>query len=139
MTSDSVANGFANVGAAKMQGLNWPQVRTIIISQAIRNAMEALHGTFSDTKEGFLTDSEMMRLNILIRKTTHEVVKRIVHMERDYKAMRKGKEPFYTEDVNWCLFQCATYHPEYMEAPGSAALAKAFKKYVTDYKGEDKK
>jgi hypothetical protein len=98
---------------------------TIQISEHIRNNMEAFHGGFSDTECGFLTDENMMRINICIRKAVYEALNQI-----------KGADSGNKKDeisVGWNIRQFDTSY----EWPGTLRLEEAYKKYVEDYKGVD--
>jgi hypothetical protein len=109
------------------RALRSPEVQTIVIAQAIRDALEAFHGGGmgeDGTRHGFLSDEHMKRLNICIRQTVHET---LVELE----AARAGDDKALAV-VN---FQCMTF-PDYAEPPGSDALAAAFQEFVAGYQGE---
>jgi hypothetical protein len=119
------------------KGMNYKDVEAVALSQAIRNELENFHGNFGDGYHGFITDDQMKRLNICIRKTVAEGLLKLDLVDSFLKRTKKGKEVNEEEKKawDWFTFQCATFDPDYMEKPNTPELEKAFKKYVTGYKG----
>ncbi len=62
---------------------SWEQFQSWVISLSIRNALEMFHGGGAmdpenpDSEEGFITDRQMKALNIVIRHTVSEMVKKL--------------------------------------------------------------
>jgi hypothetical protein len=99
--------------------MTFNQFSTWVISQAVRNNLEAFHGGGAvdpenpDSEEGFITDKQMRALNIVIRHTIHEALCKI------------GSDP--DEFVPYVSFQINTSAMgSYMEWPGSPELERAF-------------
>lgn len=94
----------------------WEQFQSWTISLSIRNALEMFHGGGAmdpenpDSDEGFITDRQMKALNIVIRRTVGEVVKKL------------GNPAENGEELYWKL----VYINNYMESPGSDELEKAY-------------
>ena len=94
----------------------WEQFQSWVISLSIRNALEMFHGGGAmdpenpDSEEGFITDRQMKALNIVIRHTVSEMVKKL-------SSPRENGEELY-----WTL----TYVNDYMEPPGSDELERAY-------------
>jgi hypothetical protein len=110
--------------------MTFNQFSTWVISQAVRNNLEAFHGGGAvdpedpDSEEGFITDKQMRALNIVIRHTIHEALCKI------------DSDP--DEFVPYVSFQINTSHmaPDgYMEAPGSPELESAFSPSSTSTSG----
>src|SRR6266700_1691374 len=93
--------------------ISWDQFETWVVSQAIRNELEAFHGggaldpSNPGSESGFITDEQMRALNIAIRRIVHEALR----------------------DMRYCSFQLATVN-EYMEPPGTPELDQAYERYV---------
>jgi hypothetical protein len=96
----------------------WEQVQSWVISLSIRNALEMFHGGGAmdpdnpDSDEGFITDRQMKALNIVIRQTVSEEVKRLEYPSQN------------VEHILWTL----AYINNYMEAPGSDELRVAYER-----------
>ena len=96
---------------------------SLAISESIRNAMEAFHGNFGGEKNGFITDEQMFRINICIRKATYEALQLMEKVE--------AKDPKAETDFAWTIGGFS------YEMPGTDELEKLHKKYVEDYEGID--
>jgi hypothetical protein len=54
--------------------VSYEQLRTMIVAQAVRNALQTFHGCWAfdpdnpDSGEGFISDGQMRALNITIRR-----------------------------------------------------------------------
>jgi predicted Rossmann-fold nucleotide-binding protein len=111
-----------------------PDVKAVIISQAIRNALEPFHTDWrheDGIHHSFLTDEHMKRLNICIRHTVYDALCNLT-------AIFEGGPGTEVEDpMFWAWFQFETYNPETMEWPGSEALEAAFEEFVDGYEGEE--
>jgi len=96
---------------------SWAEVQSWVISLNVRNALELFHGGGAhdpenpDSDEGFITDRQMKAMNIVIRRTVTEAVKRL----EDPKDS--------AEYIYWSLM----YINDYMEPPGSPELERAYK------------
>jgi hypothetical protein len=94
----------------------WEQFQSWLISLSIRNALEMFHGGGAmdpenpDSEEGFITDRQMKALNIVIRHTVSEMVKKLRNPHKN------------GEELYWTL----TYVHDYMESPGSDELERAY-------------
>jgi hypothetical protein len=94
----------------------WEQFQSWLISLSIRNALEMFHGGGAmdpenlASKEGFITDRQMKALNIVVRHTVSEMVKKL------------GDPRENGQDLYWTL---AFIH-DYMESPGSGELERAY-------------
>jgi hypothetical protein len=94
----------------------WEQFQSWLISLSTRNALEMFHGGGAmdpenpDSEEGFITDRQMKALNIVIRRTVSEMVRKLGNLREN------------GEELYWTL----TYVNDYMEPPGSDELEKAY-------------
>jgi hypothetical protein len=94
----------------------WEQFQSWVSSLSIRNALEMFHGGGAmdpenpDSEEGFITDRQMKALNIIIRHTVSEMVKKLSNPREN------------GEELYWTL----TYVHDYMEPPGSDELERAY-------------
>lgn len=94
----------------------WEQFQSWLISLSVRNALEMFHGGGAmdpenpASKEGFITDRQMKALNIVIRHTVTEMVKKLGDPRDNAQVLR------------WTL----TYIHDYMEPPGSRELERAY-------------
>lgn len=100
-------------------------ILSLAVSESIRNGMESFHGGFGDGKTGFITDEQMFRMNICIRKATYEA---LLLMERV-----NNKDPEAERDLAWTIGGFS------YEMPGTNELEELYKKYVEDYGGIDEK
>jgi hypothetical protein len=109
-------------------------VEAVVISQAIRNALETFHGGGlgpGGDRHGFLTDDSMRRLSICIRRTVYDALCNLA-------AIIEGKPGTETWDpLMWAGFQLGTCNPGTMEWPGTRELEAAFKEFVIGYEGEE--
>lgn len=94
----------------------WEQFQSWLISLSIRNALEMFHGGGAmdpenpGSEEGFITDRQMKALNIVVRYTVSEMVKKL-------SDPRENGQYLY-----WTL----NYINDYMESPGSDELERAY-------------
>lgn len=137
--SDISIDPFTAVGWQKMQDLKLDghQRDTMIISQFVRNTLEAFHGGMGNGKEGFLHDEQMKRLNIAIRYAVYKALENIEGLPKtDKQLMKQADDHKFESPFTWCGFQLGTIS-DYMELPGTPELEKAYKEFVNDYEGED--
>lgn len=98
----------------------WEQIQSWVISLSVRNALEMFHGGGAmdpenpGSEEGFITDRQMKALNIVIRKTVHDMITRL----DDPKSGDNGQV------LSWTL----NYINSYMEPPGSDELKLAYER-----------
>jgi hypothetical protein len=94
----------------------WEQFQSWLISLSIRNSLEMFHGGGAmdpenpDSDEGFITDRQMKALNVVIRHTVSEMLRKL-------RNPRENEQELY-----WTL----AYVNDYMEAPGSDELERAY-------------
>jgi hypothetical protein len=118
--------------------ISYEQLRTWIVAQAIRNALQTFHGcpAFDPddpaSGEGFISDGQMRALNITIRRTVHEALAH-VDTARNVATGPRGHKLHarHQEALDFCEFQLGTVH-HYMEPPGSPELEEAYKRYVSE-------
>jgi len=116
----------------------YEQVRTWVVAQAVRNALQTFHGRWAfdpdnpGSGEGFLSDGQMRALNITIRRAVHEALYQ-VDKARNVAAQppRRDLYPAEQEALDFCEFQLGTIG-DYMEPPGSPELEEAYKLYVSE-------
>ena len=116
----------------------YEQFRTWVVTQSVRNALQAFHGRWAfdpenpGSGEGFLSDKQMRALNITIRRAVHEALRQ-VDKARNVTAQpdRHQLYPAEQEALDFCEFQLGTIRC-YMEPPGSPELEQAYKTYVSD-------
>ena len=114
----------------------YERCRTWIVTQAIRNALQAFHGSWAFDPDdpgsgaGFISDEQMRALNITIRRAVHEALDQV---EIARHAMRRpGSRPSCPDEIaalDFCAFQLGTVRDS-MEPPGSAELEEAYQRYV---------
>jgi hypothetical protein len=117
---------------------SYEQLRTWIVAQAVRNALQAFHGCWAfdpdnpGSGEGFISDGQMRALNITIRRAVHEALGH-ADVARNVAAQpRHGNlAPREQEALDFCEFQLETVH-DYMEPPGSPELEDAYVRYVSE-------
>ncbi len=101
------------------RGLTWEQFRAWVVSQTVRNELEAFHGGGGidpdnpNNGDGFISDRQMRALNIVIRHAVYEALTRLGAAMGDQDAWR------------FIEFQLATVN-DYMEPPGSPELKQAY-------------
>ena len=118
--------------------ISYEQLRTWVVSQAIRNALQTFHGDCAfdpdhpESGEGFISDAQMRVLNITIRRAVHEALAQ-VDIARNVATQPVGHalHARQTEALDFCEFQLGTVH-DYMEPPGSPELEEAYRRYVGD-------
>src|SRR5579859_3814618 len=116
--------------------ISYEQLRTWIVAQAVRNALQRFHGRRAldpdnpDAAEGFISDGQMRALNITIRRTVHEALSH-ADMARNVAVQPRHRELPATEReaLDFCAFQLGTVH-QYMEPPGSPELEEAYQRYA---------
>ena len=117
---------------------DYEQFRTWVVTQAVRNALEAFHGGRAfdpdnpGSGEGFISDDQMRVLNITIRRAVHEALGQvdIAHHAAQQSRLRELRTE-EQEALDFCEFQLSTVR-NYMEPPGSPALEKAYQRYVSE-------
>jgi len=117
---------------------SYEQLRTWIVAQAVRNALQTFHGRWAfdpdnpASGEGFISDEQMRALNITIRRAVHEA---LAHADRARNVASqppgRGLHPREQEALDFCAFQLGTVR-DYMESPGSPELDKAYERYVSE-------
>jgi hypothetical protein len=118
--------------------ITYEQLRTWIVAQAVRNALQTFHGCCAfdpdnpGSGEGFISDRQMRALNIAIRRAVHEAlahadVARNVAAQPHCWQLRTSEQ----EALDFCAFQLGTIH-DYMEQPGSPELEDAYERYVSE-------
>jgi hypothetical protein len=117
---------------------NYEQFRTWIVTQSVRNALEAFHGgrAFDPDNpasgEGFISDDQMRVLNITIRRAVHEALGQVDMARHAVQQFRRRElRTEEREALDFCEFQLSTVR-DYMEPPGSPALEKAYQRYVSE-------
>ena len=128
---------LARIGRAG-QELTYEQLRTWVVGQSVRNALQTFHGRSAfdpdnpGSGEGFISDGQMRALNITIRCAVHEAL-REVDKARNVAAQPHRRElyPAEREALDFCAFQLGTIR-NYMEPPGSPELEEAYKLYVSE-------
>ncbi|HZI76997.1 MAG TPA: hypothetical protein VFD73_23775 [Gemmatimonadales bacterium] len=116
----------------------YEQLRTWIVAQSVRNALQAFHGRWAfdpdnpGSGEGFISDGQMRALNITIRRAVHEALRQ-ADKARNVAAQPYRRElyPAEQEALDFCEFQLGTIR-DYMEPPGSPSLEEAYKLYVSE-------
>ena len=119
-------------------GVGYEQIRTWVVAQSVRNALQAFHGFWAfdpddpDCGAGFISDGQMRVLNITIRRAVHEALGQ-VELARQAVGHRHGRELSAEElaALDFCDFQLSTVH-DYMEPPGSPELEEAYQRYVAE-------
>jgi hypothetical protein len=117
---------------------SYEQLRTWIVAQAVRNALQAFHGCWAFdpdnpcSGEGFISDEQMRALNITIRRAVHEALAH-ADLARNVASQPSGRKlpPREQEALDFCAFQLGTVR-DYMEPPGSPELDEAYKHYVSE-------
>jgi hypothetical protein len=120
---------------------SYEQLRTWVVAQAIRNALQTFHGWRAfdpdapDSGEGFISDGQMRALNIAIRRAVHDALAH-VDTARNVATQPHGHKLHarQQEALDFCEFQLGTVH-DYMEPPGSPELEEAYKRYVSEPDG----
>ena len=118
--------------------LAYDQLRTWIVAQSVRNALQTFHGRWGfdpdnpGSGEGFISDRQMRALHITVRRAVHEALAQ-VDKARNVAAQPDGRElyPAEQEALDFCEFQLQTIR-DYMEPPGSPELEEAYKLYVSE-------
>ena len=118
--------------------LSYEQLRTWVVAQAVRNALQTFHGCWAFDPDnpgsgaGFISDGQMRALNITIRRAVHEALGH-VDTARTIATQPPGRElqASQEEALEFCEFQLGTVR-DYMEPPGSAELEEAYQRYVRD-------
>jgi hypothetical protein len=116
--------------------ISYEQLRTWVVAQAIRNALQTFHGCPAfdpddpDSAAGFISDGQMRALNIMIRRAVHEALGQ-VDIARNVATQPHGRKlhPRQQEALDFCEFQLGTAR-SYMEPPGSPELEEAYQRYV---------
>jgi hypothetical protein len=114
------------------------QIRTWVVAQSVRNALQAFHGFWAfdpddpGTGAGFISDGQMRVLNIAIRRAVHEALGQ-VDLARGALGHLHGRElsPEEQAALDFCDFQLSTVH-DYMEPPGSPKLEEAYWCFVVE-------
>jgi hypothetical protein len=132
----SAAALLAHLGHAD-ENISYEQLRTWIVAQAVRNALQTFHGCWAfdpddpGSGQGFISDAQMRALNITIRRAVHEALGH-ADIARNVAAQPDRKlYPREQEALDFCAFQLGTVH-NYMERPGSPELEKAYQRYVSE-------
>ena len=128
---------LARLGRAG-QELTYEQLRTWVVGQSVRNALQPFHGRSAfdpdnpGSGEGFISDGQMRALNITIRRAVHEAMCE-VDKARNVAAQpyRRELHPAEQKALDFCEFQLGTIR-DYMEPPGSPELEEAYKLYVSE-------
>ena len=118
--------------------ISYEQLRTWIVAQAIRNALQTFHGPCAfdpddpDSGAGFISDGQMRALNIMIRRAVHEALGH-ADTARNVAVQPHGRTLGAREQeaLDFCVFQLGTVH-DYMEPPGSPELEEAHQRYVSE-------
>jgi hypothetical protein len=132
-----IANMLAHIEDCDAE-VGYEQVRTWVVAQSVRNALQAFHGFWAFDPDdlgcgaGFISDGQMRVLNITIRRAVHEALGQ-VDLARDAIAHQHGRELSAEERaaLDFCDFQLSTVH-DYMEPPGSPQLEEAYRRYVAE-------
>ena len=116
----------------------YEQFRTWVVAQSVRNALETFHGVWAfdpdnpGSGEGFISDDQMRALNITIRRAVHEALGQV---DLACYAVKRSHRPALCAEqqaaLEFCEFQLRTIR-DYMEAPGSPELEKAYQRYVSE-------
>ena len=117
---------------------SYEQLRTWIVAQAVRNALQTFHGCWAfdpdnpGSGEGFISDDQMRALNITIRRAVYEALAH-VELARNAAVQPPDRQhhPREQEALDFCAFQLGTVR-DYMEAPGSPELDEAYEHYVSE-------
>jgi hypothetical protein len=118
--------------------ISYEQLRTWVVAQAVRNAMQTFHGCWAFDPDdpgsgaGFISDGQMRVLNIAIRRAVHEALGH-VDAARNVATRPPGRK-LHTrqqEALDFCEFQLGTVR-DYMEPPGSPELEEAYARYVSE-------
>jgi hypothetical protein len=120
------------------ENISYEQLRTWIVAQAVRNALQAFHGCpafdpdHPGSGEGFISDGQMRVLDITIRRAVHEALAH-VDIARNVATQPHGQalHARQQEALDFCEFQLATVRDD-MEPPGSPELEEAYQRYVGD-------
>jgi hypothetical protein len=117
---------------------SYEQLRTWVVAQAVRNALQAFHGrpAFDPddpaSGEGFISDGQMRVLNITIRLAVHEALAQVDTARNVATGPRcRNLHARQQEALDFCQFQLGTVR-DYMEPPGSPELDEACKRYVSE-------
>jgi len=118
--------------------ISYPEFRTWVVAQAVRNALQAFHGSWAldpddpRSGEGFISDGQMRALNIAIRRAVHEALRHAdIAGQAAAQPHRRTLHAREQEALDFCTFQLGTVR-DYMEPPGSAELEEAYQRYVRD-------
>jgi hypothetical protein len=117
---------------------SYEQLRTWIVAQAVRNALQTFHGCWAfdpdnpGSGQGFISDEQMRALNITIRRAVHEALAH-ADLARNVASQPPGRKlpPREQEALDFCAFQLGTVR-DYMEPPGSPELDEAYEHYVSE-------
>lgn len=128
---------LALIGRAD-QTMTYEQLRTLVVAQAIRNALQTFHGREAFDPDnpgsgaGFISDQQMRALNITIRRAVHEALGQ-VELARNAALPPHGRTLYAREQdaLDFCEFQLGTIR-DYMEPPGSPELEGAYQRYVSE-------
>ncbi len=127
---------LACIGRADRK-LDYEQLRTWVVGQAVRNALQTFHGyrAFDPDNpgngEGFISDGQMRALNITIRRAVHEALRQTDKARNVAAQPRRALYPAEQEALDFCEFQLGTIR-DYMEPPGSPELEEAYKLYGSE-------
>ena len=96
---------LARIGRAG-QELTYEQLRTWVVGQSVRNALQTFHGRSAfdpdnpGSGEGFISDGQMRALNITIRCAVHEAL-REVDKARNVAAQPHRRELYPRSEKRW--------------------------------------
>ncbi len=128
---------LARIGRADRK-LDYEQLRTWVVGQSIRNALQTFHGRWAfdpdnpGNGEGFISDGQMRALNITIRRAVHEALGQVDLA--CHAAKRSHRRELCSDEqtaLEFCEFQLRTMRG-YMEPPGSPELEQAYQRYVSE-------
>jgi hypothetical protein len=118
--------------------MSYEQLRTWVVAQAVRNALQAFHGPWAfdpdnpGSGEGFISEAQMRVLNITIRRAVHEALSHVDLARNVAVQPSRGKlQAREQEALDFCRFQLETIH-DYMEPPDSPELEQAYERHVSD-------
>jgi hypothetical protein len=125
-------------GLARIENMSYEQLRSWVVAQSVRNALQAFHGSWAFDPDdpgsgaGFISDDQMRVLNITIRRAVHEA---LVQVDTARNAMQRSRRrALFAEEraaLDYCEFQLSTIR-DYMEPPGSPELEEAYRRHVSE-------